>query len=128
MDLKPRLSGEGSIVTSLAVAALAIGVYNAAVGPIADAHQTNANDPNLLAATRKAGWTALIFVGAVSVLSRDPNIVILGGAAVITQELCYRHAIMTNPATGKIHVTPDSYMPAGGNVTPVGDLAPALAG
>ena len=43
-------------------------------------------------------------------------IAILGGAAVVAEELCYRHALLVNPGTGKIAVTPASYQPASGPV------------
>lgn len=112
MDLKPRLSGENSIIASLATVGLVIGIYQAAVGPTADVHATQPNDINLRSAVRKAGWTALAAVAAVALLSKDMNIMILGGATVIAEELCYRHALMTNPGTGLISITPQSYQSA----------------
>ena len=113
-SIKPRLSGENSIITALAAAALVVGVYNAKIGPVADAHASGANDPNLLAATKKAGWQALGLVAAITLLAQDPNILIMGGATVIAEEMAYRHAIMASPDTGQISVTPASYLPAGG--------------
>jgi hypothetical protein len=114
MDLKPRLSGENSIIASLATVALVVGVYQANVGPVSDVHATDAGDINITAAVRKAGWSALVATAAVALLARDPNIIILGAAAIVVEELCYRHALMTNPATGQISVTPAAYQPAGG--------------
>ena len=130
-SIKPRLSGENSIITALAVAALVIGVYNASVGPIADVHTTGANDPNLAAAVKKAGWKAVTLVSSVALLAQDPNIVILGGAAIIGEELTYRHALMASPDTGRIDVTPQSYVPAGSVEPPAAAAAaapPAWAG
>jgi hypothetical protein len=112
-DVKPRLSGENSIIASLATVGLVIGVYQASVGPVSDVHATEAGDINLTAAVRKAGWTAFAAVAAVALLAKDPNILILGGAAIIVQELCYRHALMVHPGTGKLAITPGSYMSAG---------------
>lgn len=116
MDFKPRLSGENSIITSLATVALVVGVYQSTVGPVADVHATEPRDVNLTAATRKAGWVALTAVTGVALLAKDMNIAILGGAAVVAEELCYRHALLVNPGTGKIAVTPASYQPASGPV------------
>lgn len=113
-SITPRLSGENSIITALAAAALVVGVYNAKIGPVSDAHATSANDPNLLASVKKAGWQALGLVAALTLLAQDPNILIMGGATVIAEELSYRHAIMASPDTGMITVTPASYLPAGG--------------
>lgn len=113
-SIKPRLSGENSIIMALATAAFVVGIYNYSVGPVADAHQTAANDGNLLAAAKKAGWKSVVAVAGVALLAQDPNIVILGGAAIIGEELSYRHAIKASPDDGKIQITPASFLPAGG--------------
>ncbi|SRR6266568_1506990 len=129
IDLKPRLSGENSIIASLATVALVLGVYNMKIGPVADVHATNPGDGNTQAAIRKAGWTAITAVAALTLLAKDPNIAILGGAALIAEELSYRHALMTNPGTGQITLTPQAYQPAGGaSVTAIGDYGSAPAG
>lgn len=117
-SIKPRLSGENSIIMALASAALVVGVYQAKIGPVSDAHATAANDGNLNAAVKKAGWESVVLVAGVALLAQDPNIVILGGAAVIAEELSYRHAIMANPENGQIQVTPASYAPAGPQQAP----------
>lgn len=113
MDLTPRLSGENSIIASGATVALVVGVYQSSIGPVSDVHATEPFDINLSAATRKAGWMALVMVAAIGLLAKDLNIVILGGATIIAEELIYRHALMTAPGTGQITVTPNSYAPAG---------------
>jgi hypothetical protein len=116
LDLKPRLGAENSIIASLATVALVIGVYQSKVGPVSDVHATEAQDHNLMSATRKAGWVALAAVAGVSLLAKDPNILILGGAAIIAEEVCYRHALATSPLTGDLQVAPGAYTPAGGTV------------
>jgi len=118
---KPILSGENSIITSLATAAVVGGIYNGTVGPVSDVHATDAADINIKASLRKAGWMSIVLVGSVWLLSRDHNILILGGATIIAEELGYRHANMTEPSTGQIQVTPASYQPAsqGATVTPI---------
>lgn len=114
---KPRLSGENSIIMSLATVGLVVALYNSKIGPVADVHATDANDINVNASIHKAGWEAASVVAAIGLLAGDRNIIILGGAAVIAEEVMYRHANMTHPGTGQLAVTPASYMPAGGNVT-----------
>jgi hypothetical protein len=121
-SIKPRLSGENSIIMAAATAALVIGIYNSKVGPVADAHATGANDGNLLASVKKAGWQAVVLVSALALLAKDPNIVILGGATVIAEELAYRHAIMASPENGRIQVTLADFLPAG-STEPVGSTA-----
>lgn len=120
---KPRLSGDNSIITSLATVAVVIGIYQAKIGPVSDVHATEAGDGNVAASIKKAGWEAIAVVAAVGLLAGDMNIFILGGAAVIAEELSYRHANMTNPSTGKIQLTPQAYQPAGGQ--PPGPFAAA---
>ena len=129
LDFKPRLSGENSIIASLATVALVIGVYSATVGPVSDVHASDAHDGNLQAAVKKAGWVSVVAVSGVSLLAKDPNVAILGGAAIIAEELAYRHALMTNPGSGKIQLAPSAYTPAGGaSVTDIGQYASAAAG
>src|SRR5579859_2372986 len=113
---QPRISGDNSIVTSLATVAVVVAIYQAKVGPVADVHMTAPNDGNIAASIRKAGWEALGAVAGIALLAGDMNIIILGGAAVVAEELSYRHANMSNPATGQIAVTPASYAPAGGTL------------
>jgi hypothetical protein len=110
---KPRLSGENSIIASLATVGLVIGVYQTTVGPISDVHATEPHDINLTKSMRKAGWLAFATVAAIGLLAKDMNIIILGGATIIVEELGYRHALMSNPATGQIQSTPSAYLPAG---------------
>lgn len=117
MSFKSVLRPEDSIVAGLATAALVYGIYQGGLGSVASVHNTDANHPALESSRKKAGYTALVAVAGVSLLARDPNIVILGGATIIAMELHYRHAIMTDPGSGQIVPPgPDAYQPAGSNV------------
>jgi len=116
MDLKPRLSGENSIIASLSTVALVIGIYSMKIGPAADVHVSPANDGNMAAAVKKAGVEAIVVVAAVSLIAKDPNIAILGGLAIIGEELFYRHALMADPMSGDVNVAPSAYQPTGGSV------------
>ena len=126
-SFKPRLSGENSIIAALATAALVIGIYNMKVGPVSDVHASDAGDGNLAASVKKAGWEAVVAVAGLTLLANDANIAILGGAAVIAEELSYRHAMMTNPASGQIQVTPASYQSAGSPAPQAGAIGPAVS-
>lgn len=131
IDFKPRLSGENSIIMAGASVALVLGIYQATVGPVSDVHATDANDMNLAKAVRKAGWLSFAAVAALTLLAKDPNIMILGGAAIVAEELCYRHALISNPHTGAITTTPDAYTPASaraGMYVVGGSNTPATAG
>lgn len=108
----PRLSGENSIIMAAAAAGLVIAIFTAKVGPVSDVHQTGARDGNMGAAIRKAEWTSIAIVSALTLLAADPNIAIIGFGTTVVEQLNYRHAWMANEATGRIQVTPDSYAPA----------------
>lgn len=110
---KPLVKPENSIVISLTIAGFVAGSYFGLVGPASDVHATDALDGNVGASLKKAGWAAAALVGAATLLSRDLNPVILGGGAIIVMELYYRHAHMTNPATGQIDAGPQDYAPTG---------------
>lgn len=127
MAIKSVLKPEGSIVAGLAVAGIVYGIYQLNVGSVASAAATDANHPILESSRKKAGYTSLIAVAGVSLLARDPNIAILGGASIIAMELSYRHAIMVHPESGMI-VPPagSDYQPAE-NVYPITQQGPMVA-
>lgn len=119
MTFKSVLKPEGSLILGATVAGVVYSVYQLDVGPVATVQATDANHPILDTSRKKAGYTSLIMVGGLALLARDPNIVILGGAAIIMMEAHYRHAIMASPETGQIQPPSlDSYQPAQ-NVVPL---------
>ena len=121
MAIKSVFTPENSVVAGLATVGLVYGVYQASLGPVASVQMTPANHPALETSRKKAGYTALVLVTGVSLLARDPNIVILGGAAIIAMELHYRHAIMADSDTGQIVAPgPDAYQPAQSVMTQAG--------
>ena len=121
-SIKPKLSGENSIIAALATAALVAAIYNMKVGPVSDLHATDAHDGNMAASLKKAGWEAVFVVSAITLLAQDANIAIIGGGTIILEEIFNRHALMTNPASGQITITPASYQ-AAGTPQPVGSTA-----
>lgn len=118
MAFKSVLKPEDSIVAGVAVAALVVGVYQGGLGSVAQAQATPANHPIMQNSLTKAGYTSVILVAGLGLLARDPNIVILGGAVVIAEELHYRHAIQTDHETGM----PAQQGPAA--YTPVENVSP----
>ena len=102
-------------------------LYAAAVGPVSDVHATMPGDGSVNSAIRKAGWKALLLVGAVTLLSRDLNVVYLGGGMIIYEHATYLHADMASPSTGEITVTPQSYQPAGASLSVARLGSPAMA-
>jgi hypothetical protein len=106
--LKPADSITLSLATAVGVAA----IYAQAIGPVSDVHATVSGDGNINAAIKKAGWKSLLLTAAVTFMTRDLNVVYLGGSMVILEHIMYLHAEMSNPATGQISVGAAAYQPA----------------
>jgi hypothetical protein len=102
MARKSILKPEGSAMAGIATIGAVYGIYQLNVGSVAGAHATDANHPALSSSRKKAGYSALVLVGGLTLVTRDANVGILGGATIIAMEINYRHAIMANPITGKM--------------------------
>jgi hypothetical protein len=98
-----------SMTIALATAGGVLVIYSGKVGPVADVQTSMTGDPSVNASIKKAGWEALLLVTAMTLLSRDLNVAILGGAAVILEHTMYLHSEMASPANGQITVTPAEY-------------------
>lgn len=83
-----------------ATVGLVYGVYQLNIGSMSVAQASDANHPTLETCRKKAGYTSLVLVAALTLLTRDGNIGILGGGTIIAMELTYRHAIMAHPVSG----------------------------
>ena len=105
LDLKPIFKPENSIIAGLATVAIVASIYQLDAGSVSQVHYSDSNHPANKTSIKKAGWTSLATVAGISLLTRDPNIVILGGAAIIAFHAHYRHADMVNPGTGMVETT-----------------------
>jgi hypothetical protein len=97
MTFKSILKPDASTMAGLATVGTVFAVYQLNVGSVSQATATDANHPVLNSSRKKAGYTALAIVGALTLITRDANIGILGGGSIIAMELAYRHGIMVNP-------------------------------
>ena len=118
MTIKSILKPEGSVIAGLATIGAVYGVYQLNLGTVAEVHATEPNHPLLEFSRKKAGYSSLVLVGGLTLLTKDANVGILGGLAIIAMELAYRHGIMADTNSGKM-VAPslNSYEPAQ-NVVP----------
>lgn len=112
--IKSVLKPENSIIAGVATIALVAGVYQLDIGPVSQVHASDAGHGANTAGIKKAGYTSLIMVAGITLLARDPNILILGGAAIIALHAHYRHANLVNPNTNQVEGPgPAAYAPAG---------------
>lgn len=102
MTVKSILTPENSLILGAATVGIVAAIYQLDAGPVSQVHNSDAYHPANESSIKKAGWTALVAVAGVALLARDPNIAILGGAAIIAFHAHYRHANMVNPGTGAV--------------------------
>lgn len=118
MNFKSILKPEGSVVSGIATAGMVYAIYQLDIGNVSQAHASDANHSALETSRKKAAYTAFAFVSAITLLTRDANVGILGYGSVIAMEIHYRHAIMVNPDTGMMQAPAEAYTPAQ-NVYPI---------
>lgn len=97
MTWKSVLKPEASTMAGLATVGVVFAVYQLNVGTVSQATATDANHPVLNSSRKKAGYTALAMVAALTLITRDANIGILGSGTIVAMELSYRMGIMSNP-------------------------------
>lgn len=102
MTWKSILKPEASTVAGLATIGAVFGIYQLSLGSVAQVSATEANHPVLDSSRKKAGYSSLVLVSALTLLTRDANLFILGGGTIIAMELSYRHGIMSNPQSMKM--------------------------
>ena len=112
--MKSILKPEASTIAGLATIGTVFAVYQLQIGTVAQATTTASNHPVLNSSRKKAGYTSLFAVAALTLITKDANIGILGGGTIIAMELSYRMGIMQNPSTLSLdNPSPASgYMPA----------------
>lgn len=107
-------------MAGIATVGAVYGVYQLSIGSVAQAQATPANHPVLESARKKAGYTALVLVAGLTLLTRDANLAILGGATIIAMEVSYRHGIMADPDSGKmVNPNPAAAFEPAQNVIPM---------
>lgn len=130
-NIKSVLKPEGSVMAGLATAGTVYAIYQLDAGSVANVTASDAYHPANTSALKKAGWTAFILVSALTLITRDGNVGILGYASIVAMDVHYKHANMTSPMTGTVvPPTPASYEPAQdqGNVIPMDDYSDQYAG
>lgn len=96
MALKPEVS----VPVAAATAALVWGIYQNALPPIVDIRTAAPNHPDVSSAEKGAAWTAAAAVAAISLISKDMTVFIVGGGMVVALSWWHNHANMVNPEFG----------------------------
>jgi hypothetical protein len=102
MAIKSILKPDGSVALGLATGIMVYAVYDHSLPSTATIHATDALDANVDAARKKAAWTSAGVVSIVTLLTKDVNILILGGVVLFALDFHTRHANASNPETGEL--------------------------
>jgi hypothetical protein len=94
--LKPELS----VPVAAALSTLVYGIYSQATPSIADIRVGRQNDANIESSRKGAAWAAAGSVAAISLITKDPTVFVVGGGMVILMDWWTRHANAVDPATG----------------------------
>ena len=102
MAIKSVLKPEGSVLLGGITVLTVLAVYGKTLPTTAVMHATAANDDNLEAGRKKATITAEVLLGAISLITRDANVFILGGLTIVALDWHARHANAASPSTGEL--------------------------
>ena len=102
MGITSILKPDGSIGIGIATGALVYAIYDHSLPPSATIHATDAGDINVEAARRKATWTSAGVLSAITLLTKDVNVFILGASVLFALDMHTRHANASNPQTGML--------------------------
>jgi hypothetical protein len=110
---------ENSAIAGIATVGLVAAIYELDVGQVSQAAASDANHPALASAKKKAGYTSFIAVAGLTLITRDRNVGVLGFLSIIGMEIHFRHAIMSDPATGRIQAPSAAIYTPAENVVPI---------
>lgn len=105
--MSSKLDSKTSVAVGLGAMALVWGIYGQVVPKVADLRVSSANDRDAAAAEKAARWASGGAVVALSLITRDPTVFILGGSAVVLFSWLHRHANAVDPMT-KTPIIPSS--------------------
>ena len=96
------LKPDGSIALGLATGIMVYAIYDKTLPDTATIHATNAGDINVEASRKKAVWASAGVLSAVTLLTKDINVFILGAVVLFALDMHTRHANASNPVTGAL--------------------------
>lgn len=128
MAFKTFLKPSESVMVSMATAGMVYGIYQYSLPSVAETHATDAHNVSLDSGRKKAMWTSAAVVGGMFLMTRDPNVFMIGGASFLALEWSYRHANSTDPKNGKVVGRTKSDALGDYNVPDIPDYVPEYYG
>lgn len=90
------LKADTEVSIALATSVMAYGAYQLALPSVADIRTLEKGNADIEAAERTAAWVSAGLVSFVALITKSPNVFILGGATVIAASWMTRHADMVD--------------------------------
>jgi hypothetical protein len=102
------LGNEASLAAGLGTSAIVAVIYQCGLPSIADARVAEPDDQHLASSEKAATWMSAALVGAVTFLTKDPTVFVLGAGTAIYLAWMHKHANQVNPTTGRVASTANS--------------------
>jgi hypothetical protein len=100
------LDRKTSVAVGLGTTAVVYGVYDLIMPEVVNVRAEEANDAHIGSAEKAARWTAGGMVVAITLITRDPTVFIMGASMVIALSWAYRHANCVDPLRGNAMLPP----------------------
>jgi hypothetical protein len=117
----PLGSAEASVSVGLATAGIVYGVYNMSLPTIADVRNTEQGNADIRKSERTAAWVSALAVTGIALITSDPTVFVVGGAAMVAIAWLYRHADQVDPLSGSVVPKPLRLVPGGISDEPVAE-------
>lgn len=112
-------SVDSAVGIGLATAGGVVAIYSHSLPNLTDIRATHPHEPNVEGQRKAAAIKSAILVGAVFAITRDKNVLIIGGAVFVAVDYAVKHANGVDPATQRLDASS-----GGGSIAP--DLAAPL--
>lgn len=96
------LKPDGSVAIGIATGVVVYAVYDRSLPDVATIHATDAGDINVEASRKKAAWASAGVLSAITLLTKDVNVLVLGAVILFALDMHTRHANASNPVTGQL--------------------------
>lgn len=97
-----RLKPETSVLVGALTAIGVLMIYSNSVPNLTEVHAANAHDGQVESNRKKAAIESVVLVVGVSLIARDLNTYVIGGAVLVGMDYLVKHNNATNPSTGQL--------------------------